>query len=49
MADRLGRRPVYIVGAALTMAWPFIAFPMFDTGEPAMIWARSCWGWRSTP
>ncbi|HZG45327.1 MAG TPA: MFS transporter [Allosphingosinicella sp.] len=37
MADRLGRRPVYIVGAALTMAWPFIAFPMFDTGDAVMI------------
>jgi MFS family permease len=37
MADRLGRRPVYIVGAALTMAWPFVAFPMFDTGDAVMI------------
>src|SRR5690606_38521429 len=37
LADRSGRRPVYIVGAALTMAWPFAAFPMFDTGSTAMI------------
>jgi MFS family permease len=36
-ADRIGRRPVYIAGAALTMAWPFVAFPMFDTGDPFMI------------
>jgi MFS family permease len=36
-ADRIGRRPVYILGALLTMAWPFVAFPMFDTGETAMI------------
>ncbi|SKB67603.1 MFS transporter [Sphingopyxis flava] len=37
LADRIGRRPVYIAGAALTMAWPFAAFPMFDTGGTAMI------------
>lgn len=37
IADRIGRRPVYIIGAALTMAWPFVAFPMFDTGNTAMI------------
>ena len=36
-ADRFGRRPVYLAGAALTLAWPFAAFPMFDTGETAMI------------
>lgn len=36
-ADRIGRRPVYILGALLTMAWPFLAFPMFDTGSTAMI------------
>lgn len=37
LADRVGRRPVYIVGAALTMVWPFAAFPMFDTGDTVMI------------
>jgi MFS family permease len=31
LADRIGRKPVYILGAALTMGWPFLAFPMFDT------------------
>ena len=36
-ADRLGRRPVYIAGAALTIAWPFAAFPLFDTGQTAAI------------
>ncbi len=36
-ADRIGRRPVYIAGALLTLAWPFVAFPMFDTGGTAMI------------
>jgi metabolite-proton symporter len=37
LADRLGRRPVYIAGAALSLVWPFLAFPMFDTGETPMI------------
>ena len=37
LADSVGRRPVYIAGAALTLVWPFIAFPMFDTGTTAMI------------
>ena len=36
-ADRVGRRPVYIAGAALTLVWPFVAFPMFDAGSTAMI------------
>ncbi|HEY0115530.1 MAG TPA: MFS transporter [Allosphingosinicella sp.] len=35
--DRAGRKPVYILGAALTMLWPFAAFPMFDTGDTVMI------------
>jgi MFS family permease len=39
MADRLGRKPVYIAGATLAMAWPFIAFPLFDTGSTALILA----------
>lgn len=37
MADRIGRRPIYMLGAALTMAWPFVAFPMFSTGSLAAI------------
>jgi len=32
LADRIGRKPVYIVGAAATMVWPFLAFPMFSSG-----------------
>ncbi|MGV3481781.1 MAG: MFS transporter [Sphingobium sp.] len=38
-ADRWGRRPVYMLGAALTMVWPFVAFPMFGTGETMQILA----------
>jgi len=37
MADRIGRRPVYLLGAVLTMAWPFVAFPMFATGGLVLI------------
>lgn len=36
-ADSIGRRPVYLAGAALTLVWPFVAFPMFDTGGTGMI------------
>ena len=39
LADRVGRKPVYIAGAALTMTWPFAAFPMFDTGSTPLILA----------
>jgi len=39
LADSVGRRPVYIVGAALTMIWPFLAFAMFDTASPLIILA----------
>jgi MFS family permease len=37
LADRIGRRPMYITGAALTMVWPFVAFPMFGTGSLLVI------------
>lgn len=37
LADRIGRKPVYMLGAALTMAWPFLAFPMFSTGQLPII------------
>lgn len=36
-ADAWGRRPVYLAGAALTLVWPFAAFPLFDTGETWLI------------
>jgi len=37
LADRIGRRPVYLIGAAFTMAWPFVAFPLFGTGSAWII------------
>jgi MFS family permease len=37
LADRVGRRPVYWVGAALAATWGFFAFPMFDTGHGVVV------------
>ncbi|MFA7586453.1 MAG: MFS transporter, partial [Novosphingobium sp.] len=39
LADKWGRKPVYILGAALTMVWPFVAFPMFGSGQMMTILA----------
>jgi MFS family permease len=39
MSDRIGRKPIYILGAALSMIWPFAAFPMFGTEQSAVILA----------
>lgn len=44
LADRLGRRPVYLIGTLGAAAWGFIAFPMFDTQNPAVIIAAICLG-----
>lgn len=37
LADSLGRKPIYITGAALAIAWPFVAFPMLHTGGSVAI------------
>ncbi|BBX20045.1 MFS transporter [Mycolicibacterium duvalii] len=37
LADRFGRRPVYMVGAILAATWGFFAFPMMNTGDYLMI------------
>jgi MFS family permease len=39
LADRIGRKPVYILGAALTMVWPFVAFPMFGSAHLPIVLA----------
>ncbi len=37
MSDRLGRKPVYAVGAVLAAVWGFVAFPLFDTKNDWLI------------
>ncbi|WP_102141634.1 MFS transporter [Mycobacterium hubeiense] len=37
LADRVGRRPVYIVGAIAAGTWGFFAFPMMDTANYALV------------
>ena len=37
LADRIGRKPVYLAGAVLGATWPFFAFPMFDTRNAVII------------
>uniref|UniRef100_UPI002896DA20 MFS transporter n=1 Tax=Microbacterium sp. TaxID=51671 RepID=UPI002896DA20 len=44
LADRLGRKPVYAIGAVGAAAWGFIAFPMFNTKDPVVIILAVCLG-----
>ena len=37
LSDRVGRRPVYFVGAVLAGTWGFFAFPMMDTANDVII------------
>ena len=37
LADRYGRRPVYLVGAIAAGTWGFFAFPMMDTKDNVVI------------
>ncbi|WP_416563676.1 MFS transporter [Nocardia testacea] len=39
LADRIGRRPVYLAGTVAAGAWGFFAFPMMDTGNGWIITA----------
>ena len=39
LADRFGRRPVYMVGALLGGTWGFFAFPMMNSGNYVVITA----------
>ena len=37
LADRLGRKPVYLIGTIGAAVWGFVAFPMFDTQNGVII------------
>lgn len=37
LADRVGRRPVYLVGAVTTATWGFFAFPLMGSGHYGLI------------
>jgi metabolite-proton symporter len=37
LADRIGRKPTYLIGVLGAAAWGFIAFPLFDTENPFVI------------
>ena len=39
LADRFGRRPVYLVGAVLGGTWGFFAFPMMNSGNYMVVTA----------
>jgi MFS family permease len=39
LSDRIGRRPIYFVGAVCACTWGFFAFPMMDSGRNAIILA----------
>ncbi|MDW4571731.1 MFS transporter [Microbacterium sp. M3] len=44
LTDRIGRKPVYLIGTIGAAAWGFVAFPMFDTRDPVIIIAAICLG-----
>lgn len=37
LSDRIGRRPVYAIGALCSVAWSFVFFVLLDTTDPWMI------------
>jgi MFS family permease len=37
LSDRIGRRPVLLIGAVGTAAWAFAFFPLLDTGRAVLI------------
>jgi metabolite-proton symporter len=37
LSDRIGRRPVYAIGAASAAAWAFAFFPLLDSGNRVVI------------
>jgi metabolite-proton symporter len=41
LSDRLGRRPVYLLGAAGALVWVFAFFPLLHTGNTVLIFAAA--------
>ncbi|TWF75662.1 sugar transport protein [Pseudonocardia hierapolitana] len=37
LADRIGRRPVFLAGSVLMCGWGFVGFPLMDTGSDVLI------------
>ncbi|MFD4254454.1 MFS transporter [Amycolatopsis thermoflava] len=37
LADRWGRRPVFLAGSVAMIGWGFAGFPLMDTGSPVLI------------
>jgi len=44
LTDRIGRKPVYLIGVVFAATWGFFAFPMFDTQSPIVILLAICLG-----
>ena len=44
LTDRIGRKPIYLIGTVAAAAWGFVAFPLFDTKEPIIIILAICLG-----
>jgi MFS family permease len=38
LSDRVGRRPVYMAGAVISLLWAFPFFGLLDTRSPVLIW-----------
>ncbi|GIL26106.1 MFS transporter [Actinocatenispora comari] len=45
LSDRIGRRPVFIAGAAIAAATAFPLFGLIDTGRTGLIWLALVIGW----
>ena len=44
LTDRVGRRPLYALGAVLMIVWAFASFPLFDTKNNGIILLTVCLG-----
>ncbi|MET9030943.1 MFS transporter [Nocardia sp. NPDC004168] len=37
LSDRVGRKPIFVLGVVLTAVWGFVAFPAFNTGSDGLV------------